>query len=82
MFSYHKFNERSRVDKILDKLKNGEDVAIISDAGTPGRGGAARRAESTGWPPGHIPLAPACGAGCFRIAFFYVLIEANQPERA
>jgi len=36
MFSYHKFNERSRVEKILDKLKNGEDVAIISDAGTPG----------------------------------------------
>ena len=36
MISYHKFNERSRVGKILDKLKNGEDVAIISDAGTPG----------------------------------------------
>lgn len=36
MFSYHKFNERSRVGKVLDKLKNGEDVAIISDAGTPG----------------------------------------------
>jgi len=35
MFSYHKFNERSRVGKVLDKLKNGEDVAIISDAGTP-----------------------------------------------
>ena len=36
MVSYHKFNERSRVEKFLDKLKNGEDVAIISDAGTPG----------------------------------------------
>jgi 16S rRNA (cytidine1402-2'-O)-methyltransferase len=36
MISYHKFNERSRVEKFLDKLKNGEDVAIISDAGTPG----------------------------------------------
>ncbi len=36
MFSYHKFNERSRVDKILSHLQNGEDVAIISDAGTPG----------------------------------------------
>ena len=35
MFSYHKFNERSRVGKVLDKLKNGEDVAIIYDAGTP-----------------------------------------------
>jgi 16S rRNA (cytidine1402-2'-O)-methyltransferase len=36
LISYHKFNERSRVEKFLDKLKNGEDVAIISDAGTPG----------------------------------------------
>ena len=35
MTSYHKFNERSRVGKFLGKLKNGEDVAIISDAGTP-----------------------------------------------
>jgi 16S rRNA (cytidine1402-2'-O)-methyltransferase len=35
MISYHKFNERSRVEKFLDKLKNGEDVAVISDAGTP-----------------------------------------------
>ncbi|HHE37924.1 MAG TPA: 16S rRNA (cytidine(1402)-2'-O)-methyltransferase [Candidatus Cloacimonetes bacterium] len=36
MFSYHKFNERARVEKILNLLKNGEDVAIISDSGTPG----------------------------------------------
>ena len=35
MTSYHKFNERSRVEKFLEKLRNGEDVAIISDAGTP-----------------------------------------------
>jgi 16S rRNA (cytidine1402-2'-O)-methyltransferase len=36
MFSYHKFNERSRVEMILNKLAAGDDVAIISDAGTPG----------------------------------------------
>jgi len=36
MFSYHKFNERERVEKILHYLKNGENVAIISNAGTPG----------------------------------------------
>ena len=36
IISYHKFNERSRVEKFLGKLRNGEDVAIISDAGTPG----------------------------------------------
>ncbi|RLC49985.1 MAG: 16S rRNA (cytidine(1402)-2'-O)-methyltransferase, partial [Candidatus Cloacimonadota bacterium] len=36
LFSYHKFNERARVEKILQYLENGEDVALISDAGTPG----------------------------------------------
>ncbi|MCF7858703.1 MAG: 16S rRNA (cytidine(1402)-2'-O)-methyltransferase [Candidatus Cloacimonetes bacterium] len=36
MISYHKFNERKRVEEILDILQSGADVAIISDAGTPG----------------------------------------------
>jgi len=34
--SYHKFNEKSRVNDFLHKLKSGNDIAIISDAGTPG----------------------------------------------
>lgn len=34
--SYHKFNERKRVEEIVMKIKAGEDIAIISDAGTPG----------------------------------------------
>jgi 16S rRNA (cytidine1402-2'-O)-methyltransferase len=34
--SYHKFNERSRVDKILSVLSEGLDVAIVTDAGSPG----------------------------------------------
>lgn len=36
MFSYHKFNERYRLEKIISQLENGKNVAIISDAGTPG----------------------------------------------
>ena len=36
MVSYHKFNERTRLDEFLEKLQAGEDIAIISDAGTPG----------------------------------------------
>jgi 16S rRNA (cytidine1402-2'-O)-methyltransferase len=36
MISYHKFNERQRTDLILKKLHSREDVAVISDAGTPG----------------------------------------------
>jgi 16S rRNA (cytidine1402-2'-O)-methyltransferase len=35
LFSYHKFNERSRVEKIITHLDNGEDIALVSDAGMP-----------------------------------------------
>ena len=34
--SYHKFNEASQADAILDDLKNGKIICLISDAGTPG----------------------------------------------
>lgn len=33
--SYHKFNERERVDFILGEIKSGKKVALVSDAGTP-----------------------------------------------
>lgn len=34
--SYHKFNEASQVDSILEDLQNGKIICLISDAGTPG----------------------------------------------
>lgn len=33
--SYHKFNERERVNLFLNLLKEGKTVALVSDAGTP-----------------------------------------------
>ncbi len=33
--SYHKYNERERVNLILSELKNGKRIALVSDAGTP-----------------------------------------------
>lgn len=35
MLSLHEHNERERIDSILVKLNDGQDVALISDAGTP-----------------------------------------------
>ena len=35
LLSYHDHNERQRQDLLLEKLQNGENVALISDAGTP-----------------------------------------------
>jgi len=35
LISYHKFNEKQRVQFFLDILKEGKTVALVSDAGTP-----------------------------------------------
>jgi 16S rRNA (cytidine1402-2'-O)-methyltransferase len=34
--SCHRFNERARLAPILERLRDGADVALVSDAGTPG----------------------------------------------
>ena len=35
MQSHHKFNEHSTVGRITERLKGGETIALVSDAGTP-----------------------------------------------
>jgi 16S rRNA (cytidine1402-2'-O)-methyltransferase len=35
MLSYHKFNEAARVDEILDRLRAGAAVALVTDSGMP-----------------------------------------------
>ena len=35
VLSYHKFNEKKRLDKLLQSLQDGKSVALVSDAGTP-----------------------------------------------
>lgn len=34
-FSYHKYNEKERVNYFLEELNNGKKIALVSDAGTP-----------------------------------------------
>lgn len=34
-FSYHKYNEKERIDYFLAELANGKKIALVSDAGTP-----------------------------------------------
>lgn len=36
MLAYHQHNEHAFTDKIIERLKNNEDIALITDAGTPG----------------------------------------------
>ena len=36
LISYHRHNEDTKTDVLIEKLKNGENIALVSDAGTPG----------------------------------------------
>ncbi len=36
LLSYHEHNEIQRTEELLDKLGQGKDIALVSDAGTPG----------------------------------------------
>lgn len=36
LVSYHEFNERSRAVSLAEQLRSGADIAVISDAGSPG----------------------------------------------
>ena len=36
LLSHHKFNEHQQVSRIAERIARGEDIALISDAGTPG----------------------------------------------
>lgn len=35
MISYQKYNEKSKCDEIVERLRGGEEIALITDAGTP-----------------------------------------------
>ncbi len=91
MTSYHKFNERSRVEKFLDKLKNGEDVAIISDAGTPGISDPALiiikaaikndiKVETLPGATAFIPALVSSGLNCERLYFAGFLPEKKSEK--
>ena len=36
LISYHDFNERTRARDLINRLKSGDSIALLSDAGTPG----------------------------------------------
>lgn len=36
LLSHHKFNEHQQVDRIAERIEKGENIALVSDAGTPG----------------------------------------------
>ncbi|MDO9577511.1 MAG: 16S rRNA (cytidine(1402)-2'-O)-methyltransferase [Candidatus Cloacimonadales bacterium] len=92
MLSYHKFNERARVEKFLNYLKNGEDVAIISDAGTPGISDPASilisevleagfQVETLSGATAFVPALVSSGLNCERFYFVGFLPDKEKEKQ-
>ncbi len=80
MMSHHKFNEHGTTAGIIDRLKAGQTIALISDAGTPGISDPgfylAREAARAGitvqtlpGPTACIPAIVSSGLPCDRFCF-------------
>lgn len=80
LMSHHKFNEHGTSASIVERLKAGQDVALISDAGTPGISDPgfflSREASRAGIEVVTLPGATACipaivssGLPCDRFCF-------------
>jgi len=57
MTSYHEFNKDIKSDEAIERLNKGENIALISDAGTPGISD-----------PGHVIIQKAIHHGFFVVA--------------
>jgi len=77
LVSYHSYNERRRSHELVDALRKGDAVALVTDAGTPGISDPAwavvREAIDAG-----IPVIPAPGASALLAA---LVISGLPTER-
>ncbi len=64
MISLPAFEERERMGTILDRLAAGEDVALCTDAGTPGVSDPGQRLVAAAWEAGArvVPIPGPCAA--------------------
>lgn len=80
MLAYHKFNEHKAVEHFVERLRGGENIALVSDAGTPGISDpgfllgreAVRAGIEVSCLPGATALIPALvasGLPCDRFCF-------------
>lgn len=80
MQSHHKYNEHGTVESIIARIKAGEDIALVSDAGTPGISDPgfmlSREARRRGievvtlpGPTAFVPALVSSGLPCDRFVF-------------
>ena len=78
--SHHKFNEHQQVEKIAERLAQGEDIALVSDAGTPGISDPGFLLTKTCIEHG-IETECLPGATAFVPALVLSLIHISEPTR-
>ena len=76
MTSYHEFNKYDKADYLIGKLNSGQDVAVITDAGTPGISDPGEVLVEKCYEAG-ITVVPVPGA----CAAVNALIASGQPTR-
>jgi len=74
MVSYFSYNERHRAPQLIEKLKEGQSLALVSDAGTPGISDPAFHIVQSCLESG-IPIVPIPGPS----AFVSALIVSGLP---
>jgi 16S rRNA (cytidine1402-2'-O)-methyltransferase len=74
MLSYFSYNERHRTPQLVEKLKKGQSIALVSDAGTPGISDPAYHIVQSCVAAG-IPIVPIPGPA----AFISALIVSGLP---
>lgn len=74
LISYHNYNERDRSVQLIEKLKGGTSIAVVSDAGTPGISDPAYRIIHDAIENG-IPIVPVPGPS----AFLSALVVSGAP---
>jgi 16S rRNA (cytidine1402-2'-O)-methyltransferase len=74
MTSYFSYNERQRTPQLIEKLRQGQSIALVSDAGTPGVSDPAYHIVRFALESG-IPIIPIPGPS----AFVSALIVSGLP---
>lgn len=74
MLSYFNYNERQRTPQLIEKLQQGQSIALVSDAGTPGVSDPAYHIVRAALEAG-LPIIPIPGPS----AFVSALIVSGLP---
>ena len=79
LVAYHKFNEQEQVQKIMEDIKSGKNIALISDAGTPCISDPGRILVNKLFEE-NLKVVPI--SGCCAISTFLSAVSKNDEEYA